>query len=131
MKSRIDKLEKMGVNPDYVQGWAGGFLGNPEREEQRVTDAYSAGYEDGQNQTTDSAAASVRLTSRCRTCGSRRSTSPRLCQYLVISAELPLLLPLLFCNVSFKFYQAPAPRFAPASSRILDFQRFLALSDGG
>ena len=52
----IDKLEKMGVNPDYVQGWAGGFLGNPEREEQRVTDAYSAGYEDGQNQTTDSAA---------------------------------------------------------------------------
>ena len=21
----IDKLEKMGVNPDYVQGWAGGF----------------------------------------------------------------------------------------------------------
>ena len=21
----IDKLEKMGVNPDYVQGWAGGI----------------------------------------------------------------------------------------------------------
>ena len=52
----IDKLEKMGVSTDYVQGWAGGFLGNPEREEQRVTDAYSAGYEDGQNHTTDNAA---------------------------------------------------------------------------
>ena len=52
----IDKLEKMGVNQDYVRGWAGGFLGNPQREEQRLTDAYSAGYEDGQNNTTDSAA---------------------------------------------------------------------------
>ncbi|MGA0342976.1 MAG: Alvin_2107 family globule sulfur oxidation protein [Arenicellales bacterium] len=51
----VDKLEKMGVDPDYVQGWVGGFLGNPEREEQRVTPAYSAGYEDGQNQVTDSA----------------------------------------------------------------------------
>ena len=52
----IDKLEKMGVSTDYVQGWAGGFLGNPDRDEQRVTDAYSAGYEDGQNHTTDNAA---------------------------------------------------------------------------
>ena len=52
----IDKLEKMGVNPDYLQGWVGGFLGNPQREEQRVTEAYSAGYEDCQNKTIDSAA---------------------------------------------------------------------------
>ena len=52
----IDKLEKMDTNPDYVQGWVGGFLGNPQREEQRVTEAYSAGYEDGQNKTIDSAA---------------------------------------------------------------------------
>lgn len=52
----IDKLEKMGVDPDYLQGWVGGFLGNPEREEQRVTPAYSAGYEDGQNQVIDTAA---------------------------------------------------------------------------
>ena len=51
-----DKLEKMGVNPDYLQGWVGGFLGNPQREEQRVTEAYSAGYEDGQIKTIDSAA---------------------------------------------------------------------------
>ena len=52
----IDKLEKMGVNPDYLQGWVGGFLGNPQREEQSVTEAHSAGYEDGQNKTIDSAA---------------------------------------------------------------------------
>jgi len=43
----IDKLEKMGVDREYLQGWAGGFLGNPKREEQRVTEAYEAGYEDG------------------------------------------------------------------------------------
>ena len=43
------KLEKMGVDQDYLIGWQCGFLGNPEREEQRQTDAYIAGYEDGQN----------------------------------------------------------------------------------
>ena len=44
----IDKLEKMNVEREYIQGWIGGYLGNPEREEQRVTEAYTAGYEDGQ-----------------------------------------------------------------------------------
>ena len=43
----IDKLEKMGASRDYILGWAGGFLGNPMLEEQRVTEAYEAGYEDG------------------------------------------------------------------------------------
>lgn len=43
----IDKLEKMGVDREYIQGWIGGFLQNPMREEQRITDAYTAGYEDG------------------------------------------------------------------------------------
>lgn len=43
----VDKLEKMGVDKDYIQGWIGGYLGNPKREEQRVTEAYEAGYEDG------------------------------------------------------------------------------------
>ena len=38
----VDHLEKLGVNKDYIQGWVGGYLGNPEREEQRVTDAYKA-----------------------------------------------------------------------------------------
>ena len=40
-------MEEMGVNPEYIQGWQGGYLLNPEREEQRVNDAYNAGYEDG------------------------------------------------------------------------------------
>ena len=51
----VDKLEKMGVDRDYILGWVGGYLENPEREEQRVTDAYEAGYEDGKNQVTDNA----------------------------------------------------------------------------
>ncbi len=52
----VNQLENMGVDPDYLQGWVGGYLGNPQREEQRVTPAYSAGFEDGQNQVTDHAA---------------------------------------------------------------------------
>ena len=51
----IDQLEKLGIDKDYIQGWAGGYLGNPQREEQRVTDAYTAGYEDGQSGVTDKA----------------------------------------------------------------------------
>ena len=45
----IDKLEKMGADREYIQGWIGGFLHNPMREEQRVTEAYAEGYEDGEN----------------------------------------------------------------------------------
>lgn len=55
----IDQLEKQKVNPEYIQGWVGGFLGNPSREEQRLTEAYSAGYEDGENKETSSASAWV------------------------------------------------------------------------
>lgn len=43
----IDKMEKANVNADYINGWACGYLHNPLREEQRVTDAYQAGYNDG------------------------------------------------------------------------------------
>ena len=43
----VTKLEKMGADKEYVQGWMGGYLHNPRREEQRVNDAYNAGYEDG------------------------------------------------------------------------------------
>ncbi len=49
----ITKMEKMGVDPEYIQGWQGGYLLNPEREEQRVTEAYTAGYEDGKERNTD------------------------------------------------------------------------------
>lgn len=48
----VDRLEKMQINQEYIQGWIGGFLGNPEREEQRMTEAYSAGYADGRNKET-------------------------------------------------------------------------------
>ena len=51
----IQKLEKMGVNSEYIQGWAGGFLANPKREEQRTNDAYDAGYEDGEANVTNQA----------------------------------------------------------------------------
>ena len=47
------KMEEMEVNPEYVLGWQGGFLGHPMREEQRLTAAYEAGYEDGSARSTD------------------------------------------------------------------------------
>ena len=49
----ISAMEKSGVDFDYVQGWVGGYLSNPMREEQRLNEAYEAGYEDGSNQVTD------------------------------------------------------------------------------
>ncbi len=51
----ISKLEKMGVGREYIQGWIGGFMHNPKREEQRITEAYEAGYEDGESRTVDNA----------------------------------------------------------------------------
>ena len=51
----VDKLEKMNVDREYIQGWIGGYLGNPEREEQRATDAYNAGYADGQGKSVTNA----------------------------------------------------------------------------
>jgi hypothetical protein len=51
----ITKLESMGVDPEYIQGWIGGFMHNPEREEQRVNEAYTAGYQDGENKSIDNA----------------------------------------------------------------------------
>ncbi len=46
------KMEQMGVDPDYILGWQGGYLGHPKREEQRITEAYEAGYADGQERNT-------------------------------------------------------------------------------
>lgn len=51
----LTKLQEMGVMHDYFVGWAGGYLENPDREEQRITPAYSAGYEDGKNRHTGQA----------------------------------------------------------------------------
>lgn len=50
----ITEMEKKNVDREYIQGWIGGFMGNPKREEQRVTEAYEKGYEDGENQETSS-----------------------------------------------------------------------------
>jgi len=49
----IDSMEKGNVSQDYVTGWATGFLRGPKVEEQRITDAYDAGYQDGMDQKTD------------------------------------------------------------------------------
>lgn len=50
----VTKMEQMGVDDEYIQGWQAGYLQNPEREEQRVTEAYEAGYADGGEKTLDS-----------------------------------------------------------------------------
>jgi hypothetical protein len=52
----VTELEKMSVNNDYLVGWMGGYLQNTAREEQRITEAYEAGYNDGGNGNTESAA---------------------------------------------------------------------------
>ncbi|MGE0876263.1 MAG: hypothetical protein AB7O31_16500 [Burkholderiales bacterium] len=43
----IDRMEKQKVDPEYVNGWASGYLRNPKREEQRVSEAYDTGYAHG------------------------------------------------------------------------------------
>lgn len=49
----IDAMEKKGVDAEYMNGWVSGYLHNPKREVQKITDAYSTGYEDGFNKKTD------------------------------------------------------------------------------
>lgn len=49
----IDKMEKANVKKEYINGWASGFLHNPKREEQRINDAYEAGYTDGEAEKVD------------------------------------------------------------------------------
>tara|TARA_Y100001935_G_C16918164_1_gene319524 strand:+ start:102 stop:299 length:198 start_codon:yes stop_codon:yes gene_type:complete len=51
----VKKLEEMGCDPEYVQGWQAGYLQNPKREEQRVTEPYEAGYTDGEEKNTENA----------------------------------------------------------------------------
>jgi hypothetical protein len=49
----VTKMEKMAVDDQYIQGWQCGYLLNPKREEQRLTEAYEAGYADGEAKNTD------------------------------------------------------------------------------
>jgi hypothetical protein len=48
----VDQMQKKGVDPEYINGWASGFLHNPKREEQRVNEAYEAGYAHGMEKNT-------------------------------------------------------------------------------
>lgn len=43
----IDRMQKQKVDPEYINGWASGFLHNPKREEKRSNEAYEAGYAAG------------------------------------------------------------------------------------
>ena len=47
------EMESKNVQQEYILGWQGGYLGHPLREEQRLSDAYQAGYDDGGAKTTD------------------------------------------------------------------------------
>jgi hypothetical protein len=49
----VTKMEQMGVNEDYVMGWQSGYLQLPQREEQRITEAYEAGFADGEEKNLD------------------------------------------------------------------------------
>jgi hypothetical protein len=51
----ISKLERDNVSREYIVGWASGYLGNPKVEEQRITEGWKAGYEDGKGKITDNA----------------------------------------------------------------------------
>ena len=52
---KVSELEEMGVSDDYIIGWQTGYQNSPKVEEQRLSDAYEAGYEDGEKKTIDNA----------------------------------------------------------------------------
>jgi len=41
------KMEQANTNDEYIQGWQMGYLDMPDREEQRITEAWEAGKSDG------------------------------------------------------------------------------------
>jgi len=47
--STLKTMHDAGVHKQYCHGWATGALGNPPLEEQRITEAYTAGVEDGES----------------------------------------------------------------------------------
>ena len=52
---KVTELEKMNVSEDYIIGWQEGYQQAPKLEEQRLTDAYEAGYGDGENKNIENA----------------------------------------------------------------------------
>lgn len=49
----VTKMEQAGVDDEYIQGWQSGSIAMPKREEQRLTEAYEAGYTDGTEKNTE------------------------------------------------------------------------------
>ena len=49
----MDQMEKEGVNVEYMNGWACGYMHNPRRGEQFLNEAYEAGYADGMENKSD------------------------------------------------------------------------------
>ena len=49
----VKQMEEMKLQEEYILGWQGGCLGHPMREEQRLTEAYEAGYADGGEKSCD------------------------------------------------------------------------------
>lgn len=43
----VVEMEAAKVDPEFLQGWQSGYLLNPLREEQRLNEAYEAGYTAG------------------------------------------------------------------------------------
>ncbi|MBS82590.1 MAG: hypothetical protein CMD65_00460 [Gammaproteobacteria bacterium] len=52
---KITELEKMNVSEDYIIGWQEGYQHSPKVEEQRLNNAYEAGYEDGEKKSIENA----------------------------------------------------------------------------
>ena len=52
-RDAVTQMEEMKVQLEYILGWQGGFLGHPAREEQRLTEAYQAGFTDGGDKSTE------------------------------------------------------------------------------
>lgn len=52
-RDAVTLMEKLKVQAEYTLGWQGGYLGHPLREEQRRSEAYEAGYEDGSAKSTE------------------------------------------------------------------------------
>ena len=52
-RDAVTQMEDKNVQAEYILGWQGGFLGHPQREEQRLTEAYEAGYSDGSAKSTE------------------------------------------------------------------------------
>jgi hypothetical protein len=47
------KMEEANVDDEYIQGWQMGYLDMPDREEQRITEAWQAGKDDGADKNMD------------------------------------------------------------------------------